>query len=166
MSTTPSSPARQRAPLRRRAAALAAACALAAPAAFASDIVSHEIAGVEFEEVAFALVDAIATEGITPPTVSHFGDMLKRTAPDLGHSPTLYADARIYTFCSASAAARLVTESRRNIALCPLSIAVYQVEAEPPRVQIGYRRSAETAGGAAVDGLLERIVKRAVESVR
>ena len=138
----------------------------AGPAAAEADIVTREIAGAEFEDVTFALVDAIAAEGITPPSLSEFSDMLRRTAPDLGHSPALFDQARIYTFCSASAAARLSAESPHHIVLCPLSIAVYRIAADSPVVHLGYRRSASTAGGSAVDALLERIVERTAESVK
>lgn len=133
--------------------------------AAAADIVTRGIPAADFEDVALAVADAIAAEGITPPSVSHFGDMLRRTAPDLGHPPGLFADARIYTFCSASAAARLSIESPHNIALCPLSIAVYRVRADSPLVHVGYRRSTATAGGAETDALLERIVTRAAETL-
>ena len=138
----------------------------AGPAAAEADIVTREIAGAEFEDVTFALVDAIAAEGITPPSLSEFSDMLRRTAPDLGHSPALFDQARIYTFCSASAAARLSAESPHHIVLCPLSIAVYRIAADSPVIHLGYRRSASTAGGSAVDALLERIVERTAESVK
>ncbi|MCV2219420.1 DUF302 domain-containing protein [Thauera sp. Sel9] len=155
--------------LLRRGTGFFFACFLALQAgttAAEAGIVTREIAGAEFEDVAFALVDAIAAEGITPPTVSHFGDMLRRTAPDLGHSPALFDQARIYTFCSASAAARLSAESPHHIALCPLSIAVYRIAADSPVVHLGYRRSASTAGGVAVDALLGRIVDRTAEFLK
>ncbi|ENO87215.1 DUF302 domain-containing protein [Thauera linaloolentis] len=167
MIPTRPTPSRRHGLLRRGAGFLAALFVFAAQgASAAADIVTREIPATEFEDVAFAVVDAIAAEGITPPTVSHFGDMLRRTAPDLGHSPDTFAEARIYTFCSASAAARLSAESPHHIALCPLSIAVYRLRADSPVVHVGYRRSAATPGGARVDALLERIVARAADALR
>lgn len=129
----------------------------------AHDPVITEVRAAAFDDVDAALVDAIADEGITPPTVSHFGDMLARTAPDLGHRPDLYAQARIYTFCSAGVAAMLATESAHNIALCPLSIAVYHIAPQPGIVFLSYRRSAPSAGGEAANVLLGRIVQRAAK---
>lgn len=149
-------------------AACAVATATSCPAAdnAAIDIVTREIVGATFDDAALAIVDAIAAEGITSPAVSHFGDMLRRTAPDLGHAPALFADARIFTFCSAAAAARLSTESVHHIAFCPLSIAVYRLDPASTVVHLGYRRSATTAGGAEVDALLERIVERAASALQ
>ena len=163
--------------LRRRArrnavGLLLTTCAVALPTLvmaadnMAADIVTRQIVGAAFDDVALAVVDSISAEGITPPSVSHFGDMLRRTAPDLGHPPALFTDARIYTFCSAAAAARLSIESAHQIALCPLSIAVYQLDPEPSVVHLGYRRSAASAGGTAVDALLERIVERAARDLQ
>ena len=168
MQALPSLRRRLRLRLRRSIVSLLlAACALALPTlSTAADVVTRQIVGAAFDDVALAVVDAIAAEGITPPSVSHFGDMLRRTAPELGHPPALFADARIYTFCSAAAAARLSIESAHQIALCPLSIAVYQLDPEPSVVHLGYRRSAGSAGGAAVDALLERIVERAARDLQ
>lgn len=126
-----------------------------------NDPVVTEIRAATFDDVDAALVDAIADEGITPPTVSHFGNMLARTAPDLGHRANLYANARIYTFCSARAAAMLATESPHNIALCPLSIAVYEVPEQTGALFLSYRRSIASAGGQAANALMGRIVDRA-----
>jgi hypothetical protein len=139
------------------------ACALAtAPGTQAGDsgTVTVIIANAVIDDVSVALTDAIAEEGITAPSESHFGDMLARTAPELGHRADLYAEARIYTFCSAVIAAKLATESVHNIAHCPLSIAVYSLPADRRSVYLGYRRSVESAGGRAADALLDRIATR------
>ena len=155
--------------LLRRGTGFFFACFLALQAgttAAEAGIVTREIAGAEFEDVAFALVDAIAAEGITPPTVSHFGDMLRRTAPDLGHSPALFDQARIYTFCSASAAARLSAESPHHIALCPLSIAVYSLPHTPRDATLAWRPpTLDSPGGDAVRALMARIVAGAARLV-
>lgn len=163
---TPSPSRRRGACLRLGVGLLSAVLTLFQPAAADPGIVTREIAGAAFEDVAFALSDAIAAEGIGNISTSHFSDMLKRTAPDLGHPPELFADARIYTFCSARAAARLSIESPHHIALCPLSIAVYRIQADSKIIHLGYRHSAATSGGAEVDALLERIVQRTVDTLR
>lgn len=148
--------------LRRRAFAALAAFALMLPVtARAENSAVTAVAGATFDDVSTALVDAIADEGIGAPSVSHFGTMLTRTAADLGHRPDLYADALIHTFCSAAIAARLAAESAHNIALCPLSIAVYRVPEAPHTVYLSYRRSAPSPGGEAANALLQRIVQRA-----
>lgn len=154
-------PLRPAAP-RRRAFAALVAFALLLPATVRADTPEVTVVvGATFHDVSTALVDAIADEGIGAPSVSHFGTMLTRTASDLGHRPDLYADALIYTFCSAAIAARLATESAHNIALCPLSIAVYRVPEAPHTIYLSYRHSAPSPGGEAAETLLQRVVQRA-----
>ncbi|MDX9887106.1 DUF302 domain-containing protein [Thauera sp.] len=143
---------------------------LFAPAAIArepaADVVSRNFFEVDFADLRDALVEAIAEEGIATPVVSHFGDMLARTAGDLGHRPDLYAHAEILTFCSASVAASLATEAREHIALCPLSVAVYALPGAPRTVLIAYRPPAvDSAGGDAARALLARLVARAAKLV-
>jgi uncharacterized protein (DUF302 family) len=150
---------------------LLVACVLVlAPAANArepaAEVLSHSITDIDFTDVRDALVESIADEGIATPVVSHFADMLARTAGDLGHRPDLYADAEILTFCSAAVAARLAAESRAHIALCPLSIAVYALPEAPRTVTITYRAPAvNSAGGDAAQALMARIVARAASLV-
>lgn len=154
-------------PNRRTASAVLAALALALPMrAAATDIVERRLDGVAFEEVALAVEDAIAAEGLTPPTVNAFGEMLARTAADLGHRPDLYRDARIYTFCSARVAATLTAESARNIALCPLSIAIHTQPQAPGQVFMSYRPTGlRSPGGRLADALLQRVARRAAETL-
>ncbi len=140
-------------------AALAPAADAAPPPA---GVVSRSFADLEFAAARDALAESIAEEGLATPVVSHFGDMLARTAGDLGHRPDLYAHAEIFTFCSAALAARLAGEARGHIALCPLSIAVYALPEAPRTVFIAYRPPAvDGAGGEAARGLMAQIVARA-----
>lgn len=177
-----SAPGRALAHLRRRLRAmqtllrpglammLLACSLLLAPPAMAgepaADVVSRQFPDIDFADLRDALVEAIAEEGIATPVVSHFGDMLARTAGDLGHRPDLYAHAEIFTFCSAALAARLASEARGHIALCPLSIAVYALPDAPRTVFIAYRPPAvDSAGGEAARSLMAQIVARAARLV-
>ena len=131
----------------------------AEPGAFAlsAGIITHTLESVPYDWAREALEEAIAAEGLAAPVISYFGDMLARTAKDLGHPATLYRDAHIYTFCSVSAAATLAVEAPEAIALCPLSIAIYSVEQD--RVVLAYRPLAlGTPGGLAADQAMARIV--------
>lgn len=157
--------ARARYGLPRIARALCAVLAvlaihLAVPAAAADDgLVSVTIPGARYSDARTALLDAIAAEGLTPPTISAFSDMLDRTAAALGHPQGLYTDAEIFTFCSARVAAVLVQESPANIARCPLSIALHASRDTPPVVQLGYRAPGlDSPGGRLAAALLQRIV--------
>lgn len=120
----------------------------------------------DFADAEAALLDAIADEGIRTPELSAFGEMLDRTAPDLGHPHGLYRQAHIHTFCSARAAAALAGVDAAQIAYCPLSIAVYVLPEQPQQVHFGYRRSADSAPGRDIDALLARIVARAIDALR
>lgn len=140
--------------------ATAAGLAAALPAA-AQELVVRSVQAASYQDVHDALIDAVAEQGIAPPSESDFGDLLARTAADLGHRPDLYAEARLVSFCSTPIAARLAAESVHNMLYCPLAIAVYRLPAERDRVYLSYRRNADSAGGKAAEALLERIVERA-----
>lgn len=139
---------------------LLAMCATGVQAQDATIRVRH-LEGIDFAAVREALADAIAEEGLAAPGISHFGDMLDRTAGDLDHPEGIYADAEILSFCSVRVAAVLAREARHNIALCPLSIAVYSVHAAAGRVTLAYRPPGrDSPGGRMADELLARIVAR------
>lgn len=150
-------------PLRQLAtAALLAAFSAAAQA----QIVEHLLEPTDLANARAALEDSIVAEGLMPASVSEFGDMLKRTAADLGHPADIYRDAVILTFCSAQVAGRMTSENPRHIALCPLSMALYNLPSEPQRVYLTYRLPATgTPGGAQAEALLGRIARRTAESL-
>lgn len=156
-----------RRPPRLRAALAAIATAAGLTAALptaAQELVVHSLQPASYQDVHDALIDAIAEQGIAPPSESDFGDLLARTAADLGHRPDFYAEARLVSFCSTPIAARLAAESAHNMLYCPLAIAVYRLPAEPDRVYLSYRRNADSTGGKAAEALLERIIGRAAAS--
>lgn len=140
----------------------AALCAVAIAATGAEpDVVLRELQPASYAAARDALEDALAAEGLAPASVSGFGAMLARTAPDLGHRPDLYREAEIFSFCSAQVAARMATEDVRHIALCPLTIALYTLPDEESRVRLAYRRPGlDTPGGRLADALLARIAAR------
>lgn len=148
----------------RRLACGWAACAvigLAAPAVSAADdaLITVALPGASYGEAREALLDAIAAEGLTAPTISAFAAMLDRTAAALGHPHGLYVEAEIFTFCSARIAAVLVQESPANIARCPLSIALHANPGTPPTVHLGYRDPGfDSPGSRLARALLQRIV--------
>ncbi len=124
----------------------------------APDIQIETVSGVPYELAREALEEAIAAEGLAAPVVSHFADMLARTATDLGHPAELYRQAHIYTFCTVSAAAQLATENPAFIALCPLSIAIYQLPDEDA-VQLAFRPTGlDSTGGKMASATQARIV--------
>lgn len=135
--------------------------AMHAASAAEPKIVVRAFGDVAYADARAALEDAIIEEGLVPPTVSGFGAMLARTAPDLGHHLDLYREAEIFSFCSARIAARMAAEDPSHIALCPLTLSLYTLPAEPARVYLAYRPPGldSPAGRLAAD-MLGRIVSR------
>jgi hypothetical protein len=102
-------------------AALLAALLTAAPA-FASDqAVTYPFDG-DFDDATFALESAILDRGLVIDYVSHTGEMLERTKGDVGSDVTLFTNADIFLFCSASLSRKVMEADPMNIAHCPYAI--------------------------------------------
>lgn len=144
-----------------RSLSAAMAIAVAMPANADEPVIAMQsIVGVSYDHAREALEEAIAAEGLASPVTSYFGDMLARTADDLGHRADIYRDAHIYTFCTVAAAARLASESPDRIALCPLSIAIYQLPDEQ-EIRFAYRPTGlNSVGGNMATATQARIVSR------
>lgn len=148
------------------AAALILVCLSTPPRAVAEppDGATVTLDGTRYARVREALLEAIAEEGLASPLVSNFGDMLRRTAGDLGHSDALYENAEIFIFCSIAVAARLATEARDNIAQCPMSIAIYSTPETPEKVVMTYRLPPGQSPGARMAAeTVARIASRTYE---
>ena len=131
----------------------------------ADDIVVRELQPLTYADARAALLDAFVDEGLAPPAVSQFGDMLARTAPDLGHRADFYAEAEIFSFCSAQVSGRMIAEDVRNIALCPMTVALYTLPGRPRTVFLATRPPAlKSPAGAFANALLRRIVGRTVDN--
>ena len=89
-----------------------------------------------FEDAAFSVESAILDRGLVIDYVSHTGDMLARTAADVGSEVELFAAADIYLFCSATLSREVMEADPMNIAHCPYGIFVADRAGE---VTIGYR---------------------------
>lgn len=137
--------------------AILAASALPLPA-LAQQIVTHEFDG-SFEDATFALENAIIGEGLVVDHVSHVGEMLARTAEDVGSDVQLFDGADVYLFCSATTSREVMEADPANIAFCPYSI---YAAAREGVTTIGYRSYAPDSM-APVNALLERIATTATE---
>jgi len=114
-----------------------------------------------------AILDAITGAGLIPGQISHFGDMLARTGPVLGHPVPAYAEAEVFSFCSATVSWALVVEDLQNIALCPLTVAIYTLPAAPERVHFVYREpDGNSEGRRRAQTLLREIVDAASTQAR
>jgi len=152
---------------RARAITLAGLCSIAAMSSNAAGPVSLEIAPGDYARTREALIESIEDEGLIVSSVSGFGAMLERTEPDLGHRGNIYRDAEVFAFCSVRIAARLALENSDNIALCPLSIGIYELKSRPGVVRMVYRSpGTDTPGDHDALALLARIAERARISAR
>lgn len=93
-----------------------------------------------FAEVRDAITMAIENRGLVVNYVSHIADMLNRTGNDIGASKTVFEQAEIIEFCSASLSRRMMEADPHNIVLCPFALSVYSLPGEAGKVWISYRQ--------------------------
>jgi uncharacterized protein (DUF302 family) len=113
-----------------------------------------------FENVAFAVENAILGAGLVIDHVSHTGEMLERTRADVGSDRVLFTQADIFSFCSASISRMVMEADPSNIQHCPYGIFVYEAADTPGTVVVGHR--AYDGSMAPVQTLLSGIVKDAL----
>ncbi len=144
------------------AAALAAPFALAAAPAPAADDAGPRVEVVEapYDDVLFDLKIAIEGRGFVIDSVSHVGDMLNRTAADVGAEKTIYDHAEVTQFCSATVSRKAMEADPLNLAYCPYGIFTFQLAGEEGKTHIGYRRLPE-GEMQEVQALLEEILREA-----
>ena len=110
---------------------------------------------------------AITGRGLLISKVLAIGDMLERTGKDLGFERQTYVKAESIAFCSARMTHRITALDPRNIAVCPLTIAVYVTAAAPDRVQVVFQPPQLVGEGAEIEAaafaLLDSIAREAVE---
>ena len=117
----------------------------------------------EFADVLFELQEAVVNRGLVIDFEGHVGDMLSRTADVVG-TPSPFAQAEYFQFCSAALTHAAVAASPDNLAICPYVVFAYTTASAPDVVMVGYRRPAGGTDPAslealgAIDELLQGIV--------
>ena len=129
--------------------------------AFGQDAVTRLAADAPFEQVIADLEAAIVNRGYVVDYRGNIGEMLKRTAGDLGNRPALYRNAEFFQFCSAVVSRKAMEADTANIAFCPYVLFAYETEAKPGEVMVGFRRLPPGGGRDEVNALLEGIVREA-----
>jgi uncharacterized protein (DUF302 family) len=138
---------------------MAGVLALFSTSAFAEDFaVTYPFEG-DFEDATFAVESAIVGRGLVIDWVSHTGDMLNRTAKDVGSDVKLFDGADIFQFCSAQLSRKVMEADPMNIAFCPYGIFVADQAGE---VIVGYKTYPE-GPMKEVQALLDDIVKEALQ---
>ena len=136
----------------------AAFCAFSLPATAGDLAVTYPFEG-SFEDAAFAVESAIVGKGLVIDYVSHTGEMLARTAADVGSEVELFDEADIFLFCSATLSRKVMEADIMNIAHCPYGIFVADQDGA---VTIGYRTYPE-GPMQEVQAMLDEIVQEALE---
>lgn len=116
-----------------------------------------------FDDAAAAVESQIINRGYTIDYRGYIGDMLKRTAGDVGATKKLYKDAEFFTFCSAVLSREVMEEDIADIAYCPYSVFVYETEDAPGTVTVGFRKLPEGGKRDEVNKLLRDIADGAAE---
>lgn len=130
-------------------------------AALAADDVTRHVSEAPFTEVAADLEDAIVNRGYLVDYRGHIGDMLQRTAGDVGSSKPLYRNAEFFQFCSAVVSRKAMEADIGNIAYCPYVLFAYETDADPGKVTVGFRRLPDGPGRDEVNTLLDEIAREA-----
>lgn len=136
-----------------------AVLSLAPALAWADGATLYDFEG-DFEDATFAVESAIIDRGLVIDYVSHVGAMLNRTKEDVGGSKSLFANANIYLFCSASLSRKVMEADPMNIAHCPYGVFVAEAGDGGGAIQIGYRTMPE-GPMKEVEALLDEIAREA-----
>lgn len=138
------------------------ALALAQTGAMAGDWQVRQRLALPFADVRDAVVMAIERRGLVVNSISRLGEMLQRTAADLGATKQVYVQAEIVEFCSARFSRQMLEADPHDIVLCPFTIAIYTLPGETGGTWVAYRRP-PPAVAAIVEPLLAGIVAEAGE---
>jgi len=134
----------------------------------AAELQAYSKAG-SYEDVRFELNNAIVSRGLVIDSNGQVSAMLERTGADVGSTKPIYKKAEYFTFCSAKLSRAMMEADAANVGLCPYVVFIYETEAAPGTIHVGYRRlglqgSAQTrAALSAVEKLLDEIAKEAVQ---
>ncbi|WP_390914144.1 DUF302 domain-containing protein [Pseudosulfitobacter sp. SM2401] len=111
-----------------------------------------------FDDATFSVENAIIGKGLVIDYVSRTGEMLNRTAGDVGSDVKIFDAADVFLFCSAVLSRKVMEADPMNIAHCPYGIFVVDRGGE---VIVGYRNYPAGAMQE-VQALLDEIVQEAV----
>lgn len=146
-----------------------AAICLVSGAFAAEDIVTRPIIGSDFQSASEALIEAIEAEGLVVSAKIPFNAMLERTAGAVSRQASPFANVQIVQFCSSLLAWQLLEEEAAQIALCPLSMTLYEMGGDRAKgeIYLAYRSPGQaTAGRMKAEKLLQRLVDRSAELAR
>lgn len=130
-----------------------ASMALTVQAKDLDDSVVHVTANADYADIRTDVESAILNQGFVIDLIANVGDMLNRTAADVGIDNPVYKHAETWQFCSAKLSHEMVLADPLNIAFCPYVIFAYETVQSPGEVTVGYRRPVSDGSGATSDAL-------------
>lgn len=114
-----------------------------------------------FADIKDNLTQAIEGRGLVVSYTAQVGEMLERTAADLGANRRVYGNGEVLEFCSAKLSRQMMEADPRNLIYCPYSIAIYTVPDQPGQVFIARKPMPAGEVFAPIDQLLKDIVAEA-----
>ena len=122
---------------------------LVTDASAAECIVTKPIIGSDFQSASEALIEAIKVESLVVSAKIPFKAMLERTAGAVSRQASLFANVQIMQFCSSLLAWQLREEQTAQIALCPLSITLYEMVGDEAKdeIYLAYRSPGQATAG-------------------
>ena len=145
------------------AIAVAATLAVSAPVGASDDPIVTTVIEGNFADVTESIRAAIVGKGINIAHELPASEMLHRTGEAFGYQDKVYADARTFEFCSAGISHKLARVNPDNIVLCPFTISVYVLVAEPGMVRVSYRTPTGRPGSQEVVSEVIELVQSIVE---
>lgn len=124
-----------------------------------ADAITYPFDG-SFDDATFAVESAIVDQGLVIDSVSHVGEMLNRTAADVGSAKQIFENADVFLFCSAVISRQVMEADPLNIVHCPYGIFVFE---DAQGVTIGHRDYPD-GPMQVVEDLLQTIVQEALEN--
>ena len=140
---------------------------LCAPADARSPELKVVAVNATFDDVRENVEDAILKRGFVIDYTAYIGNMLNRTAKDVGATRRIYDKALTVQFCSSVLSRRMMEADPANIGFCPYVVFLYTLEGQPSTTYVGYRNlplsdlPAERAAIEAVGSMLEAIAREA-----
>ncbi len=147
---------------------IGASAFVTSPLVYAAGITQKAVEAT-FEDVQQDLSNAIINRGYKIDYRAFIGDMLARTASDVGGKKAIYKKAEFLQFCSAVLSRDAMEADPANIAFCPYVLFVYERVDEPGKVHVGFRRLDETGSEASkaaltkINAVLDEIVSEAAD---
>lgn len=114
----------------------------------------------DYVTVRDAIISAVEGRGLKINHINHISEMLARTGQDLGNNKQIYLNAEQMEFCSAALSRTMMEADASNIVVCPYSITVYNLPAQPNMIYIMYRKppNAKAANSRAVFKQVEKLL--------